>query len=279
MAVYITGDTHCHFEKIQFFCHRIKTSIDDVMVILGDVGINYLLNDNDFNLKKGLSTLPITLFCIHGNHEIRPSNISSYKTKSFNGGIVYYEEEFPNILFAKDGEIYNFNRNKCMPIGGAYSVDKWYRILSAYKKHKDAIDFPFSKKDYDKAVLFVKGDIEDTDFEIRNKLSKLYQHFPLGFCGWFNDEQPSDEIKTYVEKQISENNVDVIFSHTCPLKYIPVEVFLSCINQSTVDKSTEEWLDKIEKKVNYKKWYCGHYHTDKVIDKIRFLFDDIVELI
>ena len=34
--------------------------------------------------------------------------------------------------------------------------------------------------------------------------------------------------------------VDVVFSHTCPLKYEPVEVFLPGIDQSTVDKSTEE---------------------------------------
>lgn len=38
------------------------------------------------------------------------------------------EEQYPNILFAKDGEIYNFNGKKVMPIGGAYSVDKYYRI-------------------------------------------------------------------------------------------------------------------------------------------------------
>lgn len=38
------------------------------------------------------------------------------------------EEQYPNILFAKDGEIYNFHGKKVMPIGGAYSVDKYYRI-------------------------------------------------------------------------------------------------------------------------------------------------------
>ena len=38
------------------------------------------------------------------------------------------EEQYPNILFAKDGEIYNFHGKKVMPIGGAYSVDKYCRI-------------------------------------------------------------------------------------------------------------------------------------------------------
>lgn len=31
-----------------------------------------------------------------------------------------------------------------------------------------------------------------------------------------------------------------------PLKYEPVEVFMAEVDQSKVDKSTEEWLDGIE---------------------------------
>jgi 3-oxoacid CoA-transferase subunit A len=52
-----------------------------------------------------------------------------------------------------------------------------------------------------------------------------------------------------VEKQLSENKIDVVFSHTCPAKYIPTECFLSGIDQSRVDNSTEEWLDTIEDKL------------------------------
>lgn len=31
--------------------------------------------------------------------------------------------------------------------------------------------------------------------------------------------------------------IDVVLSHTCPLRYEPTEVFLSMIDQSSVDKS------------------------------------------
>ena len=44
---------------------------------------------------------------------------------------------------------------------------------------------------------------------------------------------------------------------------------------SKVDQSTEKFLDELEQKLNYKKWYCGHYHIEKSIDKIRFMFNDI----
>lgn len=49
-------------------------------------------------------------------------------------------------------------------------------------------------------------------------------------------------------------------------------MFLASVDQSRVDTSTEKWLDKIEESIDYKAWFCGHWHTDKRIDKIHFLF-------
>ena len=134
---YITGDTHGNFNRISYFCEKFKTSKEDILCILGDAGINYYLNKKDYMLKQVLQDMPITFFCIHGNHEERPFNISTYITKKWNGGIVYCEEEFPNILFAKDGEIYNINGKSILVIGGAYSVDKEYRLLKGWSWFKD----------------------------------------------------------------------------------------------------------------------------------------------
>ena len=66
--------------------------------------------------------------------------------------------------------------------------------------------------------------------------------------------------------------VDTVISHTCPYRYEPQEAFLPMIEQSTVDDSTERWLDEIESKLNYKNWFCGHWHIDKRIDRMHFLF-------
>jgi 3-oxoacid CoA-transferase subunit A len=101
-----------------------------------------------------------------------------------------------------------------------------------------------------------------------------YYRLDSGYA-WWADEQPSDEIKAAVENNLQAvgNKVDAVLSHTCPFKYIPREMFLSMVDQSTVDNSTEEWLGELEAKIHYEKWYCGHYHTDKHIDKITFLFE------
>lgn len=226
--IYITGDTHGDFRRIAFFCDvQQHTSPEDIMIILGDAGINYYENYRDTNLKVQLADLPITLFCIHGNHEAKPECTDCYEEKIWHGGKVFIECKIPNILFAKDGEIFDFDGIKSIAIGGAYSIDKEYRLTYGLK--------------------------------------------------WWSNEQPNKKTKQYVEKQLAanENKIDVILSHTCPLKYEPIEVFTSGIDQSLVDKSTEAWLDYIEEKIEYKKWYCGHYHTQKAIDKINFMFTNI----
>lgn len=227
--IYITGDTHGQFGRIEEFCNRFQTSHEDILIILGDAGINYGNWVRDSVKKQLLSELSITIFCIHGNHEQRPYTIDSYKEKQWRGGTVYYEKEYPDLLFAKDGEVFDFDGKKTIVMGGAYSIDKMLRLIYGY--------------------------------------------------GWWADEQPSDEIKKYVEAQLDNVGwkVDVVLSHTTPLKYEPVEVFLAGVNQSEVDKSTEIWLDAIEDKLKYKKWYCGHYHTEKKVDKVEIMFQNVKE--
>ncbi len=226
---YITGDTHGNFDRIISFCKNNSTTKDDILIILGDAGINYY-GKRDIKLKETLKNLPITFFCIHGNHEKRPENIKTYTQTIWNDGVAYLEEAYPNLLFAKDGEVYSFGDKKAIVIGGAYSVDKFYRLSKGYM--------------------------------------------------WWEDEQPSEEIKAYVEEKILalNNKIDIVLSHTAPYKYMPTETFLPFIDQNTVDSSTEKWLDGIEDALKYQKWYLGHYHINKRIDRIEILFEDVVEI-
>ncbi len=233
---YITGDTHGDFARIYNFT---KNNESDLIIITGDSGINYFSNEHQFTkeCKTKLNSLGTTIFNIHGNHEERATNIDTYKEIVFCNGRALIEEEYPNIVFSIDGEIYdlpdvNNNTKRCIVIGGAYSVDKYYRLERGY--------------------------------------------------GWWKDEQPSDEIKNYVELQLANNswNIDCVISHTCPFKFRPTEWFLPMINQRQVDNSTEEWLQNIYDNLSFDKWYCGHFHGDKYDSKanIRFLFRDIVKL-
>ena len=224
--IYITGDTHGEFGRIEAFCRRFGTCKDDVMIILGDAGINFSGGIRDMRKKKFLESLQITVFAIHGNHEQRPQTIEGYQEKLWHGGVVYWEEEYPSLLFAKDGEVFDLDGKQTIVMGGAYSIDKMVRLMYGY--------------------------------------------------GWWPDEQPSDEVKRYVESRLDRLGwkVDVVLSHTTPLKYELVEVFMAGVDQSKVDKSTEEWLDGIEDRLDYGKWYCRHYHTEKKVDRVEIMFEN-----
>ena len=221
--VFFTGDIHGNDRNITRFVNKVSHKSSDTSVLLGDVGANYYGNRRDVRLKERLNSLGIQLLCIHGNHEMRPTSVPGYRDQEWNGGIVRVQPEYPNLLFAKDGEIYDIEGLKYLVIGGAYSVDKYYRLRLGYS--------------------------------------------------WWSDEQPSDEIKASVEEQIRTKEFDIILSHTCPFKYEPTEMFISGIDQSSIDDTTERWLDTIENSIDYLAWFCGHWHTNKRIDKMHFLFD------
>ncbi len=241
---FITGDKHREFGQVKSFCLDVNTSKKDVLIILGDAGFNYYEDDRDDKLKREISRLHVTLFCLHGNKEKRPQNVGTYGLRNFCGGRVYYEPKYPNILFAIDGEIYTFEERKYMVVGGAHSVDK----MDCLEENK-----PF-----------------------------------------WEDEMPDDATKNKVESKLrSENNaIFGMMTHTCPVDYIPTEMFISArrnedvkrrpkkvnsdkIFKPDIDRSTEEWLAKIEKRINYEVWYCGHYHVDKQIDKINMMYQEI----
>lgn len=60
--IYITGDTHGDFHRF----NRLDINDEDVMIILGDVGINYYLDEYDKKLKERLSKYNFKFFCIQG---------------------------------------------------------------------------------------------------------------------------------------------------------------------------------------------------------------------
>ena len=50
------------------------------------------------------------------------------------------------------------------------------------------------------------------------------------------------------------------------------------VDQSTVDTSTEQWLDEIKRRLHYDRWYAGHFHTTKFVDRLRIMYQDYARL-
>jgi len=241
---FITGDKHGHFEKVKEFCRAMKTRQKDILIILGDAGFNYYDDERDDSLKKEISMLKITLFCLHGNKENRPQNVGTYGIRSFCGGKVYYEPRYPNIYFAIDGEIYTFDGKKYMVVGGAHSVDK-LRCL------EEGLPFWEDEMPDEETKVRVEANLKNENNQIYGMLTHTC---PIDYLPteMFISTRRNASIKRKVRKLKQQKQYKL-----------------------DIDRSTEIWLGEVEKNLNYTVWFCGHYHIDKQIDKIQMMYNEI----
>ena len=142
--IFLTGDKHRNFSKLTLDSTQYGFTEHDLLIILGDVGVNYFGQEmdgfRDGFAKKCLSKLPCTVLCIHGNHEMRPTSEAvkeKYRRIDWMGDDAYVEDDFPSLIFAAEGSRYTINGRSYLVIGGAYSVDKYYRLAFGGKWFPD----------------------------------------------------------------------------------------------------------------------------------------------
>lgn len=216
---FLSGDTHgTTDERLEYLKDTYPDLVPEetALIVLGDCGFNYNLDKRDTKRKKLAHDYGYVIYCVRGNHEQRPELIDTM-TEIFDinvGNYVYYEPSFPFIRYFVDGYFYNLGGYKVLVIGGAYSVDKHYRIANGW-------------------TWFEKEMLDE-------------------------DEQQEIYLKTFGQK------FDFVLSHTCPYSWMPTDLFLSCVDQSTVDNSMEHWLDKMKNEFNWGIWCFGHFHADRL---------------
>lgn len=212
---FVTGDIHGDTRRI---VHSEIAHMKDVsIIILGDSGCNfYKSKARQHEIKFALNELGCTFYMVRGNHEDRPQNIEGMEIIYDEDicGDVFYEPEYPAIRYLFDGGIYSFNGHKTLVVGGAYSVDKWYRLRNHWT--------------------------------------------------WYPSEQLTEEEMNEILCQVEGQSFDFVFTHTCPLAWEPRDLFLSMIDQSSVDKSMEEWFNTLKESINWDMWLFGHYHDDRI---------------
>ena len=239
--VLITGDTHGRVsQRILNIARNYPDLVPEetAIIILGDAGINFYLNKTDKKNKYQINNYGYKIYCVRGNHEERPQNIDTMKFDYDQevGNWIYWEEDYPNIKYLADGAIYNFKGYRCLAIGGAYSVDKWWRLQQAAAQGSS-------------------------------------------FSGWFEDELLTKEEMDAISSSINGEEVDFVFTHTCPHSFEPTDLFLDCVDQSTVDKSMEYWLEDLRHIFSWKIWCFGHFHADRIerprVEQFYYSYEDI----
>lgn len=243
--VLITGDTHGRVsQRILNIARNYPDLVPEetAIIILGDAGINFYLNKSDKKNKYQINKYGYKVYCVRGNHEEHPGNIDSmeYVFDEDVGYWVYWEEDYPNIRYLADGFIYNFKGYRCLVIGGAYSVDKWWRLQQAAAQGSS-------------------------------------------FSGWFEDEQLTPEEMRNIFERINGEEVDFVFTHTCPHSFEPTDLFLDCVDQSTVDKSMEYWLEDLSHIFSWKIWCFGHFHADRIerprVEQFYYSYEEIDNIV
>lgn len=231
----VTGDTHGGMSTITRVgniarnmpeCKPEETGI----IILGDAGLNFYLNKTDKKYKKMLDNMGYHIYCVRGNHEQRPELIAGMHLENdFQvGNMTWMEEEFPNIRYFADGGNYIIGGHPTLVIGGAYSVDKYWRLIRA----------GYSKND---------GDIADPKK-----------------CGWFKDECLTQEEMVAIYEGNKGKKFDLVLTHTCPFEWEPTDLFLGCIDQTTVNTDMEVWMDFFKDYIDWNVWLFGHFHADRI---------------
>lgn len=246
---FVTGDTH----GAQRLCKRLRTfklqhqnllPEETGIIILGDAGLNYhgetLGGSYDAQDKKAVNKFDYQLYLVRGNHEFRPSTLSNIKYVRDENvfGCIYYEEQYPNIHYFKDGgDVYLIDDCPIYVIPGAYSVDKNFRLATGKQ--------------------------------------------------WFRDEQLTEEEKEKLLDLIlscngSDIDLPIVLSHTCPLCWEDHinYLFMDGLDQDSIDKTMEKFLDKVYLGIWYKHWYFGHFHDDRDFKDIKatILYDKIIPL-
>ena len=243
----VRGDTHGQFTWMKDGCLDAYKSEETAIIILGDVGFNYYLNKRDDKQKADVNARGYRFYCVRGNHEARPQDTSCGYELVYDQdvrGEVYVQREYPNIRFFKDWGEYWLGVYHVAVIGGAYSVDKWWRLQRVGVQSEADKDYNNPKK-----------------------------------TGWFPNEQLSKKEMAQATTDLTNKSFDFVFTHTCPKDWQPTDLFLGSINQGTVDNSMELWLDTLKDKIDWNIWLFGHYHRDRLErPQVEQYFNDIEDL-
>ena len=241
--IYIAGDTHADFRR---FTKKQRSKLPfeltekDIVIICGDFGLLWSRNDKmlEYNLDW-MSRLPFKILWVAGNHE-NYDMIEKYHLEEWHGGMVRHILR-DKIIYLERGQVFTLEGKKFFAFGGASSHDVQGGIL----------------------------DIDDPDYTEKrmaaNKAGLPYRVKGISVGG--EQELPTEEEMQEGMKNLEKVNykVDYVMTHCLPSKMqdelkkiFAVENSLHLYEEDVLTK----YFDKLEEKLQYKYWYCGHYHLN-----------------
>lgn len=250
--IFVTGDCHSDFRKFntEKFPQQKELDKEDYLIICGDFGgiwdIGWESKRERYWLKWLEEKNYTTLF-VDGNHE-NFDRLNGYPVKEWHGGLVH--EIRPSVLHLMRGQIFDIAGQKIFTFGGASSHDISGGIL----------------------------DTEEPDFSAKKKaLDRGYEPYRIKHLSWWEEELPSDREYDTASANLEKAGfkVDYVISHCCATSTQE----MLCEHGEYKSDALTDFLHLIKEQCEYKKWYFGHYHEDRIVnDRENLLYHQIVKL-
>ena len=243
--IYITGDTHGDWMsrlRTNAFPEQKEMTKDDYVIVCGDFGIWHDTNQERHNLKW-LDDKPFTTLFVDGNHE-NFDRLYTMPVSEWNGGNVHFI--CPHVIHLMRGQVFKIDGVSLFTFGGARSHD------------------------------IQDGILEKDDPRIKEWSKNPFKMFRVNHSSWWKEELPSEkEMNDGIQNLEKYNNkIDFIITHCGATSSIA----LYSMGDYKPDILTN-YFEEIRQKVNFKKWFMGHYHDNYAInDKEIILYEQIVRI-
>lgn len=237
--IWLTGDLHGGDSAWHISSSRFKEGQrGDVVICLGDLGgvwyHDYHTNEKhrrreDFFLDSQLRKRFLWL-AVDGNHENFARLFGGeFPLVDIFGGRAYKIRE--HVYYLKRGDVFTIEGQTFLAFGGASSHDRFGAKVRSLSWGRGYDYTPPRKEGID----------------------------------WWPEEQPNQEDYDNACRNLDAVGwkVDHVITHTCPASMR--RHFLESSNSRKPDP-TEDILESIYKRLTFRTWHLGHFHTDKQVD-------------
>lgn len=236
--IYITGDCHGDFERFNktIFPEQNEMTKADCCIICGDFGGVWNKAEESAKERWWLNWLEdksFTTLFVDGNHE-NFDRLYAYPVEEWRGGKVHKIR--PSVIHLMRGQVFTIDGKKIFTFGGA------------------------SSHDIDGGIL----ELDDPNYKRKKReLDKSWRPYRINHLSWWEQELPSEAEMEEGRRNLEahDNTVDFIVSHCCASSTQTI------LGQGMFAPDVlTDYLEEIRQKVQFSKWFFGHYHDNKNVN-------------
>ncbi len=138
---------------------------------------------------------------------------------------------------------------------------------------------------YENIVHLMRGEVYDIggySFFCMGGAQSIDKAIQQSWGTWFPEEIPDEAEYANARKNLARCDwrIDFVLSHTCATRYLAEAIGdKGFIGVGAVSDKLTDFLDELEDKLQYRHWFCGHFHRDCDINsRHTVLYRSIVDL-